>query len=424
MISVNEIEMIIKEQEKRMQNLLNDEKIIKRELIIPQEKIIKGVANIIMGPRRCGKSVLAFMLANGLKFGYINFDDERLTIQANELNKVIEAIYLLKGDVEIFVFDEIQEVSGWEKFASRLTAFNRLILTGSNARMLSMEMSTYMTGRHIDHTLFPFSFREFLDYNGVEYNDKTPYTTEEKAKIISMLRRYIDIGGFPLAIKAGKEFLSDLYRDIVERDVIQRYKIRMTLKLTEMARYILSNSSSEISYSKLRNIFGIASKHTVQDWLNYLEKAYLIFKIERFSFKLKKSIIAPKKVYGIDTGLVSLVSLNSDIPKLMENAVAIELIRRKYYWEYNKEINYWKDHSQREVDFIIRNGNNVFSLIQVTYASKIDEIKDREINAIINASDELKCNNLFIITWDYDSTEIFKSKKIIFISLWKWLLER
>ncbi len=309
-----------------------------------------------------------------------------------------------------------------EKFVSRLVESKRIILTGSNAKMLSKELSTYMTGRHIDNVLLPFSYREFLDYNEVKH-ESNAYTTEEKADLIKNLESYLKIGGFPLALKIGREFLADLYKDMVQRDVIQRYKIRNASKLSDFTRYLISNSSCEISYSKLRNIFEIASKHTVQDWIGYLENSYLLFKIDRFSFKLKESVIAPKKIYGIDTGLISAVALSSDISKLMESAVAIELIRRKFYWQKETEINYWRDYNQHEADFTIRKGNTVLEIIQVTYASNKTEIKKRETDGAIYAAKELKCKNISIITWDYEQREKIGEYTIIFIPLWKWLLK-
>lgn len=422
MISSSEIQGIIKEQEAKMQNLFKNERIVERELSIPDRQITLGIANIITGPRRCGKSVLALLLAKKRKFGYINFDDERLTIQSSELNSVLEAIYTLKGNVSMLVFDEIQEVEGWEKFASRIVNSQKLILTGSNSRMLSKELSTYLTGRHIDRVLLPFSFREFINYREPALLGGKAYTTEEKARLLSLLESYLELGGFPLALKAGREFLVDLYKDMIERDVVQRYKIRHASKLSDLARYLLSNSASEISYSKLMSIFGVAGKHTIKQWISYLENAYVLFELERFSFKLKESVMAPKKVYGIDTGLVNAVSLSTDVGRAMECAVAIELLRRKHYWFADLDINYWKSHQQEEADFIIRKGRRVMQILQVTYASNSAGIRERELKGIARAAKELRCSNLLVITWDYGAQRTYKGKKIKFMPLWKWLL--
>ncbi len=422
MNTVDELKVVIKEQESKMLEMLESERIVNREYQIDPKQISTGAANIITGPRRSGKSVLAFELAKREKFGYINFDDERLNMEAQELNKVLEAIYQLKGDVELLLFDEIQEVEGWEKFISRLVDSKRIIITGSNARMLSKEFATYLTGRHINHVLLPFSFREFLVYSEPGLENKWVYTTAEKNRVLKLLNKYLGIGGFPLSLKFGRAFLADLYKDIIERDVVQRYGIRMQSKLSDLARYLISNSSSEISYNKLRNLFGIEGKHTVQDWIGYLENAYALFRLERFSYKLKESMIAPKKVYAIDTGMINVVSAQGGIEKLMESCVAVELLRRKLYWFRDTEINYWKSHAQEEVDFVVRSGRKVVQLIQVTYASDKMQIKEREMRNLAKAAEELRCKELLIITWDYEGTSSTSGKTIKFVPMWKWLL--
>ncbi len=423
MISVEDIMAVVRDQESKMDELLREEKIIVRELAINPRAISYGAANIITGPRRSGKSILAYQLARKEGFGYVNFDDERLTLDASELNKILEAIYSLKGNVKLIILDEIQEVSGWERFCSRLVGSTKLLITGSNARMMSKELSTYMTGRHIDHELLPFSFREFLDYKGFKRNGKGIYTTEEKSRIMTLLKDYLDSGGFPIAVKSGTKYLADLYRDLIQRDVVQRHKIKMTSKLSDVARYLVSNSSSEITYNKLRKTFEISSKHTIQDWISYMKQAYLLFEIERFSFKLKEAIMAPKKIYSIDTGFVTSLSFERNTGRLMETAVAIELKRRNnYLWKGRRQINYWKNHNQKEADFVIREDNKIAEIIQVTYASKETDIKEREIENLIAASKELKCNNLLVITWDYEKKIKSNGRLVKYVPLCKWLL--
>ncbi len=398
--------------------------IITRELALRQKILSKEVANLITGPRRCGKSTMAFQIASKSTFGYVNFDDERLNIDAMELNKVLDAIYSLKGDVDVLVFDEIQEVHGWEKFVSRLVGSKKLLITGSNARMLSKEFATYLTGRHTDRQLLPFSFREFMDYRKA-YRSKTGvYTTLEKAQLVQLLKEYLEIGGFPLVSKLGSGFLADLYKDMVERDVAQRYHIKMTAKLSDVAKYLVSNVATEISYSRLKNTFGIASGHTIQDWISYFTSAYLLFKIERFSFKLKESSIAPKKIYAIDTGLANAVAFGfmQSMSRPMENCVAIELLRRGLY-KSGSELYYWKGNAQKEVDFVVKVGKKVVQLIQVTFAGSRHEIRDRELSGLLSASSELRCNSLLVITWDYGAEETLEGKKVIFLPLWKWLLQ-
>ncbi len=422
MASVMEIKAIIREQKERMHKLVQDSSMIEREHPFDIDKLTRGAATIIMGPRRCGKSTFAFQLLKEKQFGYVNFDDERLNISKDELNKVLEAIYSLEGDVEILLFDEIQEVEGWEKFISRLVDEKKVIITGSNSKLLSREFSTYITGRHIDYELLPFSFREFLLYYGFTLRKDTAYTSLEKTKIIDFLEDYFKLGGFPLALKLGEGYLVDLYKDIVERDITQRHRIRLSSKLSVLFRYLMTNYASEHSYNKLRNIIGISGNSTVSEWVGYFEQAYVIFVLERFSFKLKESIMAPRKIYSIDNGLVTINTIRKEYGNLMENTVGIQLFRSIKLNHNNFQINYWKDHQQREVDFLIRQGSNVKHLIQVTFASDKMQIKDREIQALIKASSELKCDNLTVITWDYEDETMIDDKSIMFIPLWKWLI--
>lgn len=421
MVSVPDLKYAITDKEAELRLKFDNENIIERELLSKAEKPKYDFATVITGPRRCGKSIFAFQLAGAERFGYVNFEDERLNIPSKDLNKVLEAVYELKGDTNLLIFDEIQNIDGWELFVSRLVGSKRIIITGSNAKIMSKELATRLTGRHIDYELLPFSFREFLRYKNYEVKESDTYSTLEKSKRVNYLKEYASNGGFPLALREGKSVLAGLYNDILEKDVIQRYGIIMKTKLSELSRYLLSNASSEISYNKLRRIFEIKGPHTIQDWMSYLEKAYLIFKVERFSFKLKESIMAPKKVYAIDTGMINMISGDENMSRLMENMVAVELVRTRNLSDTS--INYWKNHAQKEVDFVLRRGIKVLKLIQVTYASDKNGINEREVKNLLLASEELRCNNLLVITWDYEAEEKIKGKKIRFIPLWKWLLK-
>jgi predicted AAA+ superfamily ATPase len=422
MISVSEIAQIVKSQENDMRGRLA-RGFIPRELKLDKKDVKFDVASIITGPRRSGKSTFAFAFLQNQDFGYINFDDERLSeITLRELDKVLEAIYYLKGNVKFLLFDEIQTIKGWELFIARLVVSKKVILTGSNSSLLSKELATHLTGRHKEYELLPFSFREFLEYKKVHLNSNGVYTTEEKAQIIKLLEEYLKNGGFPIVLDGDPNMVLGLYRDVVERDIIQRYKIRQSAKFKQFVKYLISNSSSEISYNKLKNIFGIGSSHTVQNWINFIENSYLTIVVDRFSFKLKESILAPKKVYTVDNGFITQVTGSNEISRLIENTVLVELLRRKSYFDKSIEINYWKNELQAEVDFLLRKGKSVTILIQVSYINDKMEIKEREIKNLLSASKELHCSNLLIITWDYEAEEKINGKKIKFIPLWKWLL--
>jgi len=221
-----------------------------------------------------------------------------------------------------------------------------------------------------------------------------------------------------------------IYSDIIEKDILKRYKIKNKRTFKEMVRYMISNYGCEISFNKLKNVLGIKDIHTIKNWFSFLESAYLIFILERFSFKLKNQMIAPKKVYCIDMGLANTVSFKTqeNRGKVIENLVAIELFRRKSYINKDLEIYYWKDYMQNEIDFVIKEKENVVQLIQVCYDVSDYRTKEREVKGLLKGSRELRCDDLLIITWDYDGEEIFDfdnlKRKIKFVSLWRWLLIR
>ena len=387
---------------------------------IPSAKNILKHPNIlaVLGIRRCGKSIFSYLLAKGSKTGYINFDDERLIELKNEdFDKILTSFYELYGDLDYVILDEIQNVKHWELFVNRLRRTKKVILTGSNSKLLAGELSTHLTGRYLDIELFPFSFREYLLKQG--FKNSTAYTSREKAEIINYLKEYLQIGGFPEVYKFGKAMISRIYNDILTKDILLKHKIKKIEELKKLANYLVTNSSQEATYSKLSKILEIKSMITISNWIGYLENSFLVFKVERFDFKLKQQFIAPKKFYCIDTGLLNSIGFqfSDNMGRLIENEVAIELQIRKE--KTSSKVYYWKDHQQNEADFVIKDDKTITEIIQVTYASSKNDIREREISSLLKASKALRCNNLTVITWDYEAEE----NNIKFIPLWKWLLE-
>ncbi len=419
-MDIEEIKKIIIDQREEIEDTFDKKRIINREL--PKEELLKSLEHpnilAVLGVRRCGKSILSHMLIRGRKYAYINFDDERVFgIEAKDLNNVLQAFYEIYGTgIEYLILDEIQNVPGWELFANRQRRTKKVILTGSNAKLLSGELATHLTGRYVDFTLYPFCFKEFLELKGVKPDI---YSTKSIAGIKNALREYIKIGGFPEAHLFGKGMTARIYEDIIHKDIISRHRIKNKKTFSDIAKYLISNFSGEFTFGKLKNITAIKNVHTVKNYVEYLESSYLILPVKRFTFKLKEQMLAPRKVYCIDTGIINSIAFkfSEDIGKVMENLVAVELHRRKSYYGA-AEVYYWKDYQQREVDFVLKEGGTIKELIQVSYASSENDIKEREITALLKASQELNCGNLSVITWDYegDIGEI-KCKP-----LWKWLL--
>lgn len=427
-MNVDEIKRVVADQREELEEIFRRERIIERTA--PTEKLLKALSHpnilAILGVRRCGKSILSHLLLKGKQYGYINFDDERLAnLSTGDLDRALQALYEFEGDLEYLLLDEIQNVPKWELFVNRLRRTKRLIITGSNAKLLSGELATHLTGRYVDFVLHPFSFEEFLRMKGIKIGRRDLYSTKKIAEIKRVLRDYMRVGGFPEVSKFGRIIISKIYEDIITKDILLRHGIRKERDFKDLARYLVSNFSREATFSKLKNMFGIKNVHTVKNYVGYLTTAFLVFTVERFSFKLKRRMIAPKKIYCVDMGFLNTIAsrFSEETGRLIENLVFLELLRKKSYAPNPCEIFYWKDHRQREVDFVFKDGIKVKQLVQATYASGRDEIEKREIEALMKASDELNCRNLLLITWDYEK-ELNLKKKVVCMPLWKWLLRR
>ena len=424
------LKQIIIDQKEELKLIYEREKIIDREVLNKYKTFLKsGLIKVITGPRRAGKSILCYQLIKNKNFAYINFDDETLAgLKTEDLNLILKAFYEIYKDPEFILLDEVQNIENWELFVNRLKrqGFN-LIVTGSNAKLLSKELATHLTGRHFPLELYPFSFREFLKFYDVKYQ-KDYLTTKQISLIKKELERFLLTGGFPESLKepSPKRYLSSLYSAILTKDIALRHKIRLIKTIKELSNYLISNFSCQVTFNKLKNIFSLKSAHTAKNYLSFLEESYLFFLIERFSFKFKEKVTAPRKVYVIDTGLINAISFGSskNIGHLYENSVAVELMRRKAFFP-NLEIYYWQDYSGREVDFVVKEALRIKQLIQVCYDIENYDTKIRELKSLIKAKKEMKAkdSNLLVITSDYEGEEKFENKKIKFIPLWKWLLE-
>ncbi|MCW6159357.1 MAG: ATP-binding protein [Thermoplasmatales archaeon] len=421
------LKRVITSQKESQQELFKIEKIVKRDLNLAKIKKLLSHPNIlaILGVRRSGKSVLSLLVLENEKFGYINFFDERLrNLNADDLDMVVQAFYELYGSTDYFIFDEIQKITGWERFVSRIRTSKRIIITGSNSDLLRGQLSTFITGRHIDIHLFPFSFREYLRIKDVTLEQNWFYSPITIAFVKRSLEDYMEKGGFPEVVKYGTKFLMEIYRDIIENDIINQNKIRKSESIRNLTRYLISNTGKEITYNSLGPVIGLYNVHTVAKYVHFVENSYLIFLVERFSFKLKEPYKAPKKVYSIDMGLTNATAfaVGENKGRIIENIVFLELLRRKSYSESDMEIYYWKDHQGREVDFVLRENKLVKQLIQVTCASSLERVERREVDSLVRASEDLKTEELMVITWDYGGEETVDKKRIQFLPLWKWLL--
>lgn len=383
-------------------------------------KLSQPLIKVIIGPRRAGKSFFALHFLKN-NFGYVNFDDERLAGLTN-YDEIVTALNSLYHHPKEVLFDEIQNLDKWELFVNRLhrQGFN-LILTGSNSHLLSQELATHLTGRHLSVLIFPFSFKEYLRLEKKEYTS---------AEIREKLSQYLIEGGYPEPYVKNlerKEYISSLFNAIVYKDIVKRYKIRNPSEIENLAFYLISNVAQEYSYRSLTRNCGVESPHTIEKYLGYLEEAFVFFTLNKFAFKVREQLSSNKKIYCVDNGFIQAKAfqVRPDWGKLYENLVAIEL--KKGELQNHFRIYYWKNQQGEEVDFVVRKGLKVVQLIQVCFNLQNSETKNREIRALVKAIHELKCTNAFVITENQEGEEEVEwfglRGRIKFIPLWKWLLQ-
>jgi len=425
------LKQILLEQREEI-NRIFQERIIKREIISKTGELFTGnLIKVITGVRRCGKSVLVHLLLKNKNYGYINLDDERLIgTKPGDLNALFETVKEINPALKYIFLDEAQNAAGWELFVNRLKRLGyNIFITGSNSRLLSRELATHLTGRHIAAELFPFSFREFVEYKNKKYKTEDAFIAEKRGEIKNLFAEYMKFGGFPEVIKlkngrAKEKYLRDLYGQIIVKDVLSRFSIKYVKVLKEMAFYLLSNFSSRMSYNRMKNIFDIRSVHTVKNYVSYLEESCIFNQLNVFSFKVKNQMMQPKKIYVVDTGFINAVAsqFSPNYGKIMENIVLTELLRNKD----SEEIFFYSDSQGKEVDFVIKKGTKVEKLIQGCFDIEDVNTRNREIRSTIMASQKLKCGNILVLTDDYENEEIVKwqniERKFKFLPLWKWLL--
>lgn len=421
-MEINILKRVITDQRSEIEKTFREQDIIGREDTAYLTKFLKHPnILVILGVRRGGKSIFSLLLSKQFKesVAHLNFDDERLVgLKTGDLDNILQAFYELYGEVPLIILDEIQNVPGWELFVNRLRRTKKVIITGSNSKLLSGELATHLTGRYIDFTLYPFSFGETLD------SRPDIYLTKDRAGIRRQLDEYLRGSGFPEFRRFGSSIVVRTYGDIISKDCIRRHDIREEETFRELARYLISNFSGEFTYSKLLKIFGLKDPHTVKNYVSYIQEAFLIAVLERFSPKLKQQAIAPKKVYAIDQGFCNFIGfrLSEDRGRILENVVCIELLRKKAR-NHGMELYYWKDHQQNEVDFVIKKGRKVAQLIQVCYDISDPTTKEREIKALLKASEELGCRDLLVITSEKEGEETIDGKRITYVPLWRYLLQ-
>lgn len=398
---------------------------ISRELPIPIEQLIQTTNIVILtGVRRCGKSTLLQMLRTQHKQHnyYLNFDDERLIhFTVDDFQLLMELFTELFDAQKICFFDEIQNISGWERFVRRLHDQGyKLFITGSNAHMLSQELGTHLTGRHLQLSLYPFSFSEYLAFTKTTINFKL-ITTAAKGQLNKTLQNYLKLGGFPQYIKEPLiEYLQSLYENILYRDIVTRYKLPSPVAIKQLAFYLASNVGKTISFNGLKKLLALSNANTVAEYCLYLENAYLFFLVKRFSYSLKSQAHAPKKVYAIDTGLASAIGFrgSEDSGRMLENLVFLALKRKNYDVFYHQD--------KKECDFVVCKQNKIIMLLQVCTHLETADTKEREIAGLKEAMLAYHINTGTIITLntfdDMTVETLDKTFKIKVVPIWDFMI--
>ena len=403
---------------------------IKIEIDIPIKRVIS-----IIGPRRAGKTYFIFqtikkLLEKGIpkeRLFYVNLEDDRLLgVEIEDLRNMLNIFYEMYPEnkqKKVWVFlDEIQNVPNWEKFVrSILDKENvQIFVTGSSSKLLAREIATVLRGRCLPYNVFPFSFREFLKAKKFIYKDY--FSSREKSKLLNLLDNYIKFGGYPEVVvypKERKKMLKEILEVTIYRDIVERYKVKnMKILRLLLKQLIFSTLFSVHKFYNFLKSQGIKiGKNTLYNYLEYFSDSLVVFPLRKFSYSYKQLQQSLPKIYFVDNGLLSAGGIES-VSKLMENAVFVELLKKGYIANVN--IFYYLS-QVGEVDFVIKNGK-VKKLIQVCYDVEDYSTKERELKALVRASRDLRCNNLVVLTWDYEGLKKYKGKKIKFLPLWKWIL--
>ena len=413
-----------------MKQLLKDI-IIDQKSFLPSKKTIirsfpeKYLNNeeilIISGVRRCGKSVLLQQIRDRLpqKDYFFNFDDDRLgNFTVENFQQLYEVFIELYGEQNYFYFDEIQNIAGWEHFAKRLyNSGKKVFITGSNARMLSKELGTYLTGCYIAIELYPFSFSEFLDFREQQHLLGDISGTIARGEIQSAFNDYLKQGGFPIYLKSEDGIvLKTLYDNILYKDVMVRNQIVNEREVKELVYYTVSNIGKPLTYTSLAKVIGVKNPTTVKNYLEYIENTYLLFSLSKLDYSVKAQLRNPKKVYAIDNALVSRLGFHfsGEEGRLLENMVYIELRRR------GGEV-FYHNSGSAECDFVVRDGFRVMQAIQVCYLLDSSDTREREIRGVQDAMDTYQLLEGTIVTNTHEEEVKCGDKIIHILPAWKWL---
>ena len=382
-------------------------------------------AQVVIGLRRCGKSTLCYQSLHNksVKFAYVDFDDERLAkLQSDQLNDVLEVLYKIYGDFNYLFLDEIQNVEGWHLFVNRLLRNKmHIVVSGSNAKLLSGELATHLTGRNKEIDLYPFSFKEFCEMKAV---DTVTKTTKAEAFRRTAFDDYMHQGGFPelISISDNKNYVKNLIENILQRDVEQRYKISYKAAFRNLAHHLLNNAPTIVVSNNIAKTFNFKSDHTVKNYIDYLKQAFMLIGVRKYS-KKSRIRLTQEKIYAADVAMMNYredAFAGENLGHRLETIVLNHLIRKGKIDDFDV---YYLNENSGECDFVVCRGNTVVQAIQVSYDISLPKTKTRELNGLVLAAKQTGCNDLLLLT-DHESAVVNLSNYTIKIQpVYEWCLE-
>ena len=389
---------ILQNQRKERDELLSRPYLERRSNQDTEMLLSSHLIKLITGPRRVGKSTQALLMLRNRNFAYLNFDSQQL-LDAWDADLVMRMLDDVYPGYEYLLLDEVQNLDAWDLWVSELYRLGKnLVITGSNAKMLSSEMATALTGKYLKVEMLPFSLEEFFDWNKLNLVRLSP---EQQADASALMDDYLRNGGYPEVVASRqltRTYLDTLFDSIVWKDVAKRHSVRNVTDLNDLALYLVSNFCNPVSANELTEELGFSSVNTTKKFMDYLHEPYLFYYLPRYNNKLKLMKKAPRKVYVVDNGFVAAkaFSLSDNLGRLLENQVFVELLRQGY--DTDKTMFYYRSRNDKEVDFVLRKGTHIDRLVQVCYDMSNAKTEKREVDSLLECAAELNCSNLAIVT--------------------------